>query len=244
MQWYYIYWREMLLLYKKIGKLGYIFSSIMMPLLYLFAFGLGLGGRDITGGNYVEFLAKGIIGITVMMNAFQQTSLSVSIGRFYFGTFQTVILSPIKNWQIIFGLSLAGVVRGMLMGFVVYGVAWMFFDISSISPLAVLAIFISAFCFSALGLVVGLYVNNPDALSLVNNFLLMPMTLFCGSFFPITNLPAWIGSIIEKLPLSIVNSLVRTDVLGPSVWQDISILILIGLACLWLGTNMLTRYSE
>ena len=89
-----VYMREMALLQKKMGKLGYIFSAVMFPIIYLFAFGMGIGPvmNNIHGG-YLPFLAKGMLSITVMMNAFQQTSLSVSVGRFYFKTFQTLLLS-------------------------------------------------------------------------------------------------------------------------------------------------------
>jgi len=104
--------REMALLQKKMGKLGYIFSAVMFPIIYLFAFGMGIGPvmNDIHGG-YLPFLAKGMLSITVMMNAFQQTALSVSVGRFYFKTFQTLLLSPISAFQVILGITLAGVTR-------------------------------------------------------------------------------------------------------------------------------------
>lgn len=246
MQWYYVFSREMLLLWKKIGKFGYIFSSIMTPLLYLFAFGMGLGGRQIAGieGSYTDFLSKGMIGTTVMLNAFQQTSLSVSVTRFYFGSFQTMVLSPVSASQMVFGIALAGVARGIVMGATVWVAAWLVFDASAISPVGFMAIFLAAFCFAALGLVIGLFVNNPDALSLVNNFLIMPMTLFCGAFFPVENLPRWAGMIVSKLPLSLVNKLLRNVVYGKEAWLDMSALAVMGVLSLCLGTIMLERYSE
>ena len=97
MGWYAVYQREMLLLWKKIGRFGYVFSSIIFPFIYLFSFGLGLGNRIDVAGGYLPFLAKGIMGVTVMLNAFQQTSSSVSIGRLYLRTFHSVVLSPVKN---------------------------------------------------------------------------------------------------------------------------------------------------
>lgn len=97
MDWLAVYNREMALLQKKMGKLGYIFSTVMFPLIYLFAFGLGIGSIVQVDGGYLSFLAKGMLSITVMMNAFQQTALSVSVGRFYFKTFQTLLLSPISS---------------------------------------------------------------------------------------------------------------------------------------------------
>lgn len=246
MQWYHIFSREMLLLYKKVGKLGYIFSSVTTPLLYLFAFGLGLGGRDVagTGGSYINFLSKGMIGTTVMMNAFQQTSLSVSINRFYFGSFQTIILSPAPRLHAVLGITLAGAARGLIMSAVVVAVARICFGVSVISPPGALAVVLAGFCFAALGLIIGLVVDNPDALAMVNGFLLMPMTLFCGSFFPVENLPGWAGAIVKRLPLSLVNRTIRSETFGKEVWLNIAILAVMGLLALCAGAAMLEKYSE
>ena len=131
MDWLAVYNREMALLQKKMGKLGYIFSTVMFPLIYLFAFGLGIGSIVQVDGGYLAFLAKGMLSITVMMNAFQQTALSVSVGRFYFKTFQTLLLSPISSLQIIIGITFAGVTRGFIAGGLIYMVAMVFFDVPS-----------------------------------------------------------------------------------------------------------------
>ena len=87
---YAVFSREMLMLYKKIGRMGYIFSSIISPFIYLFAFGYGLGNRVEVSGGYLPFLAGGIIAITIMVNAFQQTAGSVSVGRMYYHVFQSL----------------------------------------------------------------------------------------------------------------------------------------------------------
>ena len=74
MGWYAVYSREMLLLRKKIGKMGYIFSTVISPFIYLLSFGMGLGGRvTVSGGGYLPFLASGIVSMPVIMNAFSQT---------------------------------------------------------------------------------------------------------------------------------------------------------------------------
>ncbi len=131
--WIAVYGREMALLQKKMGKLGYIFSTVMFPLIYLFAFGLGIGPVMKISGGYLPFLAKGMLSITIMMNAFQQTALSVSVGRFYFKTFQTLLLSPISSLNIIIGITLAGVTRGFVAGSIIYIIAMVFFDVPMLS---------------------------------------------------------------------------------------------------------------
>ena len=244
MGWYAVYTREMLLMKKKIGKLGHVFSSVLFPVIYLFAFGMGLGSRVDVQGGYVPFLAKGILGVTVMMNAFQQTSLSVSVSRLHFRTFQTVIMSPISPTQIGLGIVLAGVTRGLLMGAVLYGVAYLTFDAPGLSSVGVIGMALSAFCFAALGLAIGLWVSDPDEISLVNNFIITPMIFFCGSFFPIQNLPPIAKSIVTILPLSLANTLLRMDSWGFHAIEHALLLGVAGVLLLWGGVHRLKHYNE
>ena len=235
MGWVAIYQREMLLMQKKIGKLGYVFSTIFFPLIYLFAFGWGLGSTIQVEGGYIAFLAKGMVTITVMLNSFQQTSLSVSVGRFYFRTFQTVLLSPISPQHIILGITLAGVTRGMIAGMSIYGIAMLVFKVPFIDLPGLMGILFAAICFSALGIAVGMWVENPDALSMVINFIITPMTFFCGSFFPLTNLPEWIRNIVQILPLSLANELLRVPSWNMQGCIDLGLLLVMSLLTLALG---------
>lgn len=242
--WFLVYWREMWLLEKKMGKLGYIFSTIMFPLIYLFAFGLGIGSVMKVQGGYLPFLAKGMLSITIMMNAFQQTALSVSVGRFYFKTFQTLLLSPISSLQVLIGITLAGVTRGFVSGGVIYLLAMLFFDVPMLSFAGIIGILLSAVCFGVLGIVVGLWIKNPDALSSVMNFIIMPMTFFCGTFFPINNLPAWLNTIVSVLPLTTANNLLRAESFDSAAMQNILILVITVVVLFSLGRYLLNRCYE
>lgn len=240
-----VYIREMALLQKKMGKLGYIFSTVMFPLIYLFAFGLGIGPimNNINGG-YLPFLAKGMLSITVMMNAFQQTSLSVSVGRFYFKTFQTLLLSPISTMQVLLGITMAGVTRGFIAGGIIYIIAMIFFDVPMLSLAGLLGILLSAICFGVLGIAIGLWIKNPDALSSVINFIITPMTFFCGSFFPLDNLPIWLQSIVSILPLTLANNLLRTELFTGDSFIDMGYLMVITLVLFSVGMYQLKNYYE
>lgn len=242
--WMAVYCREMLLMQKKIGKLGYVFSSVMFPVIYLFAFGLGLGSRVEVSGGYVPFLAKGIVSLTVMLNAFQQTSLSVSAGRLYFRTFQTVILSPVPALQIAGGIALAGLTRGIIMGGLVYAVAWAAFGVPALSGVAVTGMVLSAFCFAAFGIAAGLRIADPDEISLVNNFVITPMIFFCGSFFPVQNLPDMLQMLVSALPLSIANSLIRLEFWSSAAAFKALILAAMGSGFLLWAVRSLKKYNE
>ncbi|WP_303996340.1 ABC transporter permease [Megamonas hypermegale] len=244
MGWLAVYGREMTLLGKKMGKLGYIFSTVMFPLIYLFAFGLGIGSVIQVNGGYLPFLAKGMLSITVMMNSFQQTALSVSVGRFYFKTFQTLLLSPVPPFQIILGITLAGVTRGFAAGGMIYLIAMIFFDVPMLSFAGIIGILLSALCFGVLGIAIGLWIKNPDALSSVINFIITPMTFFCGTFFPLHNLPAALQSIVGVLPLTLANNLLRSNGFNANIVADIVILTIITAILFVLGIYQLKNYHE
>lgn len=244
MGWLAVYNREMLLMRKKIGKLGYAFSTLLFPLIYLFAFGWGIGPRMEVAGGYLPFLAKGMLAITVMLNSFQQTALSVSVGRFYFRTLQTLLLSPVSPLGIVVGLALAGVTRGLLAGGAVYLIAVAAFGVPGLSAAGLLGVVISAACFGALGIAVGMWVDHPDALSSVINFIITPMTFFCGSFFPLSNLPAWLQNAAGILPLSLTNQLLRAEAWSARAGMDILLLTITGSLLFFLGVRQLKAYSE
>lgn len=240
-----VYFREMALLQKKMGKFGYIFSTIMFPLIYLFAFGLGIGPvmQNINGG-YLPFLAKGMLAITIMMNAFQQTALSVSVGRFYFKTFQTLLLSPISSFNILCGITLAGVTRGFIAGSIIYILAMVFFDVPMLSIAGLVGIFLSSICFGVLGIAIGLWIKNPDALSSVINFIITPMTFFCGTFFPLHNLPLWLQKVVGILPLTLANNLLRANTFTIDVFLDIIYLIICIVVLFSIAWYQLKNYHE
>ena len=114
MGWWAIFRREMILLKQRASRLGYVFASVFYPLIYLFAFGLGLGKVVQVEGGYGAFLCAGMAGISVMTNSFQQTSIAISVGRIYYKTFQSLMVSPVPPGQVAVGLMLAGMVRGMV----------------------------------------------------------------------------------------------------------------------------------
>ena len=79
---YPVFLREMLIFKRRLFRLSYLFSSMVSPLLYLIAFGLGLGRRfDIEGVNYLTFLVPGIVAMSSMTNSYTWVASSISVGR-------------------------------------------------------------------------------------------------------------------------------------------------------------------
>lgn len=244
MGWYAVFRRELIMLKERVSKLGYVFSFLVSPLIYLFAFGMGLGGRVNVDGGYLPFLASGMIGVTVMLNAYQQTASSITAGKFL-RDFQNVIVSPVPARQVVCGIILAGVVRSLLFGSLVFLVAWLAFGVIALkSMIAFSGIILGSLCFSSLGVVVGMLISNPDDISIINNFFITPMTFFGGSFFPVSNLPYLLAAFIELTPIASLNIMLRA-----TNWQNDVLLAAGMMGCLtcvfycW-GVWLYKQYSE
>ncbi|MDI6795251.1 MAG: ABC transporter, partial [bacterium] len=88
MNFYPIFLREMIIFKRRLLNIGYLFSTMITPLLYLIAFGLGLGrGMSIEGVSYLMFVVPGICAMSSMINSYTWIATSISVGRLHFKTF-------------------------------------------------------------------------------------------------------------------------------------------------------------
>lgn len=244
MNWWAVFKREMMVLKMKVSKLSYVVSSLFYPLIYLFAFGLGLGKVVQIEGGYGAFLCAGMAGISVMSNSFQQTSISVSIGRVYFKTFQSLMVSPVPPGQVAIGLIMAGIVRGLFASLLVYGIGAFFFGGWQLSWYGFVGLLLGASVFSALGCVAGMWAEGNDSLSILQNFFMTPMIFFSGSFFPMDNLPWGISVIVKVLPLGMINQLLHAKAFTPLLLIYMVGLFITAVICWWWGTYLIKNYEE
>jgi ABC-2 type transport system permease protein len=182
-----IFYREMLLLRKKTMRLGYLFSTLLFPLLYLFAFGWGLGSKvRLDGISYVNFLVPGLLAMTAMNNAFNLSATSVGMGRLFSRTMQPILIAPVSRCSIVNGYLLAGLVRGMIACAIVALAALLLFGTASL-PLtfpALIGLLLAMTFFALAGLLAGLLIKDLEDIAVITNFIIMPMAFFSGTFFP------------------------------------------------------------
>ncbi|BAL82884.1 putative ABC transporter permease protein [Selenomonas ruminantium subsp. lactilytica TAM6421] len=239
-----VFYREMQMLISRIGGLGYLFSGLLFPMIYLLAFGWGLGDRVAVAGGYFAYLAKGMLAITVMMNGFQQTALSVSAARFYYRNFSTLRLSPISDSALVFGIALAGTVRALAAAAVIFLTARLFWGLEILSLPGLGGLVLTAFAFAAFGVAVGLSIKGQEQFSIIINFFITPMTFFCGSFFPVANLPDVVRQVVQYMPLSLTNQLLRADSFGETSLWETGLLLVITLCTYAYGVYRVHDYSE
>jgi len=114
MNFYPVFLREMLIFKRRVMRVGYLFSSMITPVLYLVAFGLGLGrGIQIDGISYLSFVVPGICAMSSMTNSYTWIATSISVGRLHFKTFDEFQVCPLTARDIMIGEILSGMVRGL-----------------------------------------------------------------------------------------------------------------------------------
>lgn len=243
--WYPIFYREMLLFRRKLLKLGYLFSAMVVPIIYLIAFGFGLGGSvRIDGGGYLDFLLPGLVAMSSMNNSYTWVSSSLNLNRIYFKTFQIFVQAPISHSSIMIGEVLAGVFKGLFASLLIIFVGLLSSDRLFLTPVFFIALMLNCFLFANLGVIVGMRTTSHEDTATYSNFFIMPMAFFSGTFFPVDKMPVFIKSIIYILPLTHTNILIRKS--GIDEEGLISLFILIAYSAVFFiyGSRLIKRYSE
>ncbi|HSX19262.1 MAG TPA: ABC transporter permease [Candidatus Saccharimonadales bacterium] len=219
-----------------------IIGSLGQPILFLLAFGYGFGSifQKAGGGNYIQFLAPGIILMSVLFTAiFSGIEL---IWDRQFGFLKETLVAPVPRIQIMLGRTLGGATVATIQGLIVFVLSVIFgFRPHNILilPLALAFAFITALLFTTLGTVIATKLEDMQGFQLIMNFLVMPLFFFSGALFPFSNLPTVMKVVTRIDPLTYGVDGVRTILLGVSSFGlivDSAILIVISIALLGLGS--------
>lgn len=232
---------------KSIGY--YLVTTFLEPLLYLLAFGVGVGsliGTIQTNGirlSYRSFIFSGIIAQTVLFQGFYEGSFGAFVRMYYQRIFQAIAITPITLSEVLWGELLWDATKSTLAAEVVALIGVISRAFPPVSLLTLLPIcFFSSLLFSAMGLAAAGYSRSIDELSYPQYLLVFPMFLFCGVFYPVEDLPGALQQVAWIFPLTSVNSLVRTLTLGlPFQFRVIPILLAWLLVVVLLGRYSMTR---
>ena len=199
-----------------------VITPFVSSVLYLLIFGVSLG-RQITmkeGVPYLSFLIPGLVMMGCLNNAFQNSSSSVVTSKFS-GDLEDLKVAPLSFWQIILALSVAGVVRGLIVGGIIFlvGEAFHYWLYSAWllphSPVVLLlSLLLGGLTFANVGISVAFWARTFDQMSAVSGFILTPLIYLGGVFFSIEGLPEWVRKISLFNPLLYMINGVRYGVLG------------------------------
>jgi ABC-2 type transport system permease protein len=210
-----IYYREMLILRKKLFK--QLASMSVGPVLYMIAFGFGMG-RDVQvqGRLYIEFLIPGLIAMNSMTQSYAIAS-EINIARFYWRIFEEFQAAPIRNMAYVTGEVLAGMTRAFLSVSVVIVIGWLCGVVLTYGMWFWLAVLLNGFLFSSLAVCLAMLVRSHADQALLTNFVITPMAFLGGTFFPVDRMPGWAQSLLEFLPLTHAARSIRGAAFGMSV---------------------------
>src|SRR5579875_1404395 len=223
----YVLWLRQLKRYWR--SRGRVIGALGQPLLFLLALGFGFGPvfRKAGQGDYIQFLAPGVIGMTILFAAvFSGIEL---IWDRQFGFMKEVLVAPVPRLTIVFVICL-------LAGFRLTHVEQV--------PLAVLFMSLIALMFTALGTAIASVMSDFQGFQLVINFLVMPMFFLSGALFPLMNLPKLLEILATIDPLSYGVDGIRAAFVGVAhfgIQVDLAMLFVLSALLLGMGSYLFSR---
>ena len=176
-----------------------IIAPAITTLLYYTVFALAFGGVARTMGDmpYLTFLAPGLIMMTMVQNAFANTSSSMVIAKVA-GNIVDILMPPLSALELYLGYVIGGIVRGLIVGLVVSIVVALVVGLAVHSLFYVIAFAIlGTMLLASIGLAAGIWSRKFDHIAAVTNFVVTPLTFLSGTFYSLSQLPPfW-----EKLAL-------------------------------------------
>lgn len=208
-----------------------IVPPVITTTLYYVIFGQFIGSRvgDVGGMSYMEFIVPGLVMMSLIMNSFSHVVSSFYMAKFQ-KTIEEILVSPTPYPVIILGFITGGMIRGMVTGMIVLGVAFFFTHITFAHiGLTLVFALLTSLLFSLIGLLNGLLADSFDSTSIVPNFLLTPLTYLGWVFYSITMLPPIWQNVAHANPILYMIDGFRYWVHGVSdISPIISLLVLIG----------------
>ncbi len=224
-----------------------IVASLGQPLLYLLALGFGLGPvfQKAGNGSYLQFVAPGVIGMTVLFSSVF-SGIALLWDR-QFGFLKETLVAPVPRIRIMIGRTLGGatvaLIQGTLVVIVCLVAGFRPLHIARL-PLAYLFMALIAMVFAGLGAAIGSVLQDMQGFQLIMNFLVMPIFFLSGALFPLRNLPAALSAITRIDPLSYGIDGVRGALTGVSVFgfaTDAAVLAVVACILLAFGAYLFSK---
>ncbi len=209
------------ILVKEIYRFVRIWPQTLLPpaittALYFLIFGQLIGDRigTINGASYMDYIVPGIILMSVISHSYANV-----VSSFYSTKFQhnieELLVAPVPNWVILAGYISGGIMRGLLVGVVVAGISTLFAPIAVQHMLITLSIAgLTATLFSLAGFINAILAESFDAISIIPNFVLTPLSYLGGVFYSVSMLPSIWQTISMGNPILYMVNAFRYGLIG------------------------------
>ena len=184
--------------------------------LYFLIFGNLIGSRigDMGGYDYMDFIVPGLVMMSIIQNSYGNISSSF-FGAKFGRHIEELLVSPMPNWVILGGYVAGAVLRGLIVGIIVLGIAMLFTRVRIPHPFVMLStVLLGATIFSLAGFVNAVYAKKFDDVAIVPTFILTPLTYLGGVFYSVTLLPGWAQAATHANPIFYMVNAFRYGLLG------------------------------
>jgi ABC-2 type transport system permease protein len=240
--WQSLFYKEVLRFWKV--SFQTVAAPVLTAVLYLMIFGHVLEDRVqvYEGVNYTSFLVPGLVMMSVLQNAFANSSSSMVQSKIM-GNLVFLLLTPLSHWSWFVAYVGSSVVRGLAVGTGVFVVTVWFTHLSFVAPwwIVVFAV-LGAALLGALGLIAGLWADKFDQMAAFQNFVVVPMTFLSGVFYSIHSLPTFWQQVSHLNPFFYMIDGFRYGFFGQSdvsPWLSLGIVSVALLAVSALAVNLL-----
>ncbi len=197
-------------------------QTLLAPLvtagLFLMIFNIAIGPTrgEVMGVPFIEFLAPGILMMTVIQNAFANTSSSIVISKVQ-GNIVDTLMPPLSPFEMVLGYLAGGIARGVFVSLALSVGLVVFLGMDIAHPLLALCfVVLGAGFMGAVGILAGIFANKFDQMAAITNFLVTPLAFLSGTFYSVTALPPVLRELTVYNPIFYLIDGVRFGVLGVS----------------------------
>jgi ABC-2 type transport system permease protein len=241
----YILWLRELKRY--VRSRSQLVASLGQPLLYLIGLGFGMGPvfEQAGRGNYIQFVAPGVIAMTILFS-----SVFSGMGLLWdrqFGFLKETLVAPVPRIQIMigrtFGAATVAVIQGLLVAIVCFAVGFRIVD-WKLLPVGILFMGLIACLFASLGTAIGSVLQNFQGFQLIMSFVVMPIFFLSGALYPLDNLPKVFRMVTNLDPLAYGVDGLRTALIGRSYFgATLDAIVLMAASCVLLavGRHLFSR---
>jgi len=228
-----------------------VVGSLLMPIFFLAFLGLPMSfipARQIPGlegVGYLDFLAPGIVGMTLLF-AGTMSGASVIWDK-EFGFLKEVLVAPVNRFSVILGRSLGGMTTAIIQALIIVGIAVaMGVQLSSVSGffLAIVIMILTCAACTGFGLIIATKLGNLEGFMAIMNLIVFPIFLLSGAMFPVQAMPSWLKYIMYINPLTYGVDGLRGTLIGVAafpLWLDFTVLLVLCLALATLGSYFFSR---
>jgi ABC-2 type transport system permease protein len=224
-----------------------IIGSLGQPLLFLFALGFGFGPiyQKAGGGNYLQFLAPGIMTMGIIFSGIF-SGIEIIWDR-QFGFLKETLVAPVSRFEIMIGRTLGGATVASMQGLIVFAVTLL----AGFRPHSIVSVFVAfgfmiliAFLFTALGTAIAIKMTDMQAFPIIMNYLVMPLFFLSGALFPLEGLHGGMAVFTHINPLTYGVDGLRGALINQSHFGlgfDLIVLSCVTLFLLIIGSRLFSK---